>query len=167
MPSPLKRLYQHFHDILITLWDPIGVRDEPLAQDEYDSYIPQLISLLQRKPSQYDVAQHLYLIETQRMGLPGNKDNSYIIAGFLQKAYDAHVNPEPLPIRRRVRLMTNAYRDKFENNDAPCGAVGHIMKIHHQDAFVVEFSDAHGVPFAEHVVRRDEIIPDDSAYEYV
>ena len=167
MPTPLKRLYQHFHDILIKLWDPIGVHDQPLAQDEYDSYIPQLISLLQRKPSQNDVAQHLHRIETQRMGLPGDRDNSYIIAGFLQKAYDAHVNPEPLPLGRRVRLMTNAYRDEFENNDAPCGAVGYIKKIHHQDAFVVEFSDAHGVRLAQHVVRRDEIIADDSAYEYV
>jgi len=31
-----QRFLNHIHYILIQRWDPIGVRDQPYAQDEYD-----------------------------------------------------------------------------------------------------------------------------------
>jgi hypothetical protein len=35
------------NEVLHYIWDPIGVRGEPRARDEYDSYAPEVYSLLQ------------------------------------------------------------------------------------------------------------------------
>lgn len=34
-----QRIWQEIHDVLLNIWDPIGVSDIESAQDEYDSYI--------------------------------------------------------------------------------------------------------------------------------
>ena len=49
-------------------WDPIGVKDEPLAADEYDSYIGGVFSLLSRGPSDQVISDYLREIEMKRMG---------------------------------------------------------------------------------------------------
>ena len=54
--------------VLLEEWDPIGVRDEPMAQDEYDSYLGGLYDLLSRDASDLQIAQHLNEIETVNMG---------------------------------------------------------------------------------------------------
>jgi hypothetical protein len=33
---------------LLTEWDPIDIRNEPNAQDEYDEYVPQIVDMLTR-----------------------------------------------------------------------------------------------------------------------
>src|SRR4051794_31652361 len=33
-----NRLYQAIREVLFREWDPIGVNDNPLCEDEYDSY---------------------------------------------------------------------------------------------------------------------------------
>ncbi len=53
----------------MTDWDPIGVADEPDAQDEYDSYIEGIYQLLQKHCSAADLIEHLYNIQTKYMGL--------------------------------------------------------------------------------------------------
>jgi len=55
--------------ILLREWDPIGVRDVPEAQDEYDSYAMPLYSFLRQRPSEDAVVGHLYRLETENMGL--------------------------------------------------------------------------------------------------
>ena len=37
--------------ILMDVWDPIGVKDEPMAADEYDRYIGDIFELLKRSAS--------------------------------------------------------------------------------------------------------------------
>jgi hypothetical protein len=55
--------------ILMQDWDPIGVRDEPLAKSEYDSYVGGLYCLLASGASPRQVADHLLTIETESMGM--------------------------------------------------------------------------------------------------
>jgi len=55
-----NRLFPLIHDILIREWDPIGVDDEPLAQNEYDSYIYGIIRLLASGADHVKMAQHLH-----------------------------------------------------------------------------------------------------------
>jgi len=54
--------------VLLEEWDPIGIRDEPLARDEYDSYLGHIHDLLARDASEHQIAKHLNQIETVSMG---------------------------------------------------------------------------------------------------
>jgi hypothetical protein len=54
--------------ILLQDWDPIGVRDVPEAQDEYDGYVGGVYRLLASGVSPREVATHLSTIESERMG---------------------------------------------------------------------------------------------------
>ncbi len=51
--------------ILMERWDPIGVRDEPMAADEYDEYATQLFGLLARGASDDQVVGYLGQAEDQ------------------------------------------------------------------------------------------------------
>jgi hypothetical protein len=55
--------------VLMTHWDPIGVKDEPNAADEYDSYIGGIFDLLHRGASNAEISIHLRNIEVEQMGL--------------------------------------------------------------------------------------------------
>ena len=51
-------------------WDPIGVSDEPGAQDEYDDYAAHICSrLLDDSSTDAELAAYLAHIETEWMGL--------------------------------------------------------------------------------------------------
>ncbi len=57
-------------------WDPIGVSDTPEAQGEYDSYVPHIYSqLIHRRPEQ-EIFDNLWEIETNYMGLCGNRNQT-------------------------------------------------------------------------------------------
>lgn len=56
--------------VLLRDWDPIGVRDEPLAQDEYDSYVGGVYRLIASGASAVEIAEHLASVQTEMMGLP-------------------------------------------------------------------------------------------------
>ena len=60
-------------EILLHDWDPIGVRDIPEAQDEYDSYIPGIYGRLIHRISESDLFDYLRQIESQQMGLAGDR----------------------------------------------------------------------------------------------
>jgi septation ring formation regulator EzrA len=53
----------------LDVWDPIGVKDAPNAQDEYDSYIGRLYELLVSKAPDVELVEHLYWAAHDSMGL--------------------------------------------------------------------------------------------------
>ena len=55
--------------VLLHDWDPIGVRNAPQAQDEYDSYVSGIHQLLASGASEERIVEHLWRIETVNMGL--------------------------------------------------------------------------------------------------
>ena len=57
------------------VWDPIGIKDEPNAQDEYDSYIGGVYELLVTGALDERISEHLLSIVTERMGLPAGKND--------------------------------------------------------------------------------------------
>jgi hypothetical protein len=59
--------------VLMDLWDPIGIKDEPGAQDEYDAYIGGVYELLITGASEDSIEDHLWRIVTERMGLDAAK----------------------------------------------------------------------------------------------
>jgi hypothetical protein len=54
--------------VLLQVWDPIGIKDEPNAQDEYDGYIGRLYELLVSRASESELAEYLYWVAHDRMG---------------------------------------------------------------------------------------------------
>ena len=81
MPSPERSAMNDVRDAIahveavLRRWDPIGVlpggsdpNDAPL--DEYDSYAPQVVALLQRGAGPDELEGYLSDVRTQEMGLP-------------------------------------------------------------------------------------------------
>ena len=58
---------------IIEEWDPIGVGYLPEAQDEYDSYISMIYELLFLRRPKSEIFDFLWWVETQHMGLKGEK----------------------------------------------------------------------------------------------
>jgi hypothetical protein len=72
--------------VLLEEWDPIGVRDEPGAQDEYDGYALALYGLLARGATDDDLAQYLAEVATFWMALgTGTRDSSRTVIGALRQ----------------------------------------------------------------------------------
>ena len=67
-----NELYERIGEVLHYLWDPIGVSNVPEARDEYDSYVPQVFSLLTRPAASEDIVEFLVKTETEAMGLSGS-----------------------------------------------------------------------------------------------
>lgn len=65
-----RRIRAEIRRVLMTVWDPIGVRDEPNAQDEYDSYLGDVFALLTSGASDDQINEYLLRIVTERMELP-------------------------------------------------------------------------------------------------
>src|SRR5687767_9956744 len=60
--------------VLMAAWDPIGVKDDPLARDEYDAYVRPLARKLREGASEEDVAAFLDAAEA-RMGYGASPRN--------------------------------------------------------------------------------------------
>lgn len=78
-----RRYHEGIRGILLREWDPIGVADLAEAQDEYDSYISKIHGMLIRHEPRYNLIDHLWWIETDNMGLAGNRQRTEAIADRL------------------------------------------------------------------------------------
>lgn len=78
-----RRFHEAIRSVLLREWDPIGVADVPEARDEYDSYVGQIYGLLIRREPKHVLVDHLWSIETEHMGLLGNRPHTEQIADRL------------------------------------------------------------------------------------
>jgi hypothetical protein len=78
-----KRYHDGIKQILLKQWDPIGVANEPKAHDEYDHYVGEIYGLLIRRVPKEKLAEHLWWIETEHMGLLGNRQHTEEVADLL------------------------------------------------------------------------------------
>jgi hypothetical protein len=63
-----KEIQAAIANLLLREWDPIGVKDEPHAQDEYDHYVGGVYRLLASGASPQEVAEHLCRVKGEWMG---------------------------------------------------------------------------------------------------
>jgi hypothetical protein len=68
-----RRIRVDIRHVLMGVWDPIGVKDEPNAQDEYDGYLGGVYKLLVSGASDERIEEHLWQIVTEQMGLDAKK----------------------------------------------------------------------------------------------
>jgi hypothetical protein len=73
-------LFENVKRVLMHDWDPIGIRDVPQAQDEYDDYARQIARMLAAGISIADLSKDLLEIETGSMGLPGDSGRANAVA---------------------------------------------------------------------------------------
>ena len=66
--------------VLLKEWDPIGVSEIDEAQDEYDAYVPGVHKLLIHRCTSQELFDYLWQIETEHMGLCGNRGHTEEIA---------------------------------------------------------------------------------------
>jgi hypothetical protein len=62
-------LYKSIGEILWDDWDPIGMKYNGGPRDEYESYVPSILSLKIKGASIETITSKLFEIETQRMEL--------------------------------------------------------------------------------------------------
>lgn len=55
----------------------------PGARDEYDAYLPQVFSLLKANAGADEIADYLFEVATQTIGLGGRRDRDLQIAEIL------------------------------------------------------------------------------------
>jgi hypothetical protein len=75
-------------DVLMSDWDPIGVRDVPEAQDEYYGYVGGVYRLLASRVEAEQIAAHLAHIETTLMGLAATPHQQRLAAAERLRAID-------------------------------------------------------------------------------
>ena len=64
-----RRIRVEIRHVLLEVWDPIGVKDELNAQDEYDGYIGKLYELLVSQADDSKFVDYLYWAAHDHMGL--------------------------------------------------------------------------------------------------
>lgn len=81
---------------LLREWDPIGVRpgvDAPA--NEYDSYAPAIVALVESGASAEDLAEHLGRVSTARMGLGARPARDLAVASAIVAAVKPTTSPWP------------------------------------------------------------------------
>ncbi len=84
-------LMKEIKKIILSKWDPIGIQDIPEAQDEYDSYVFDVYKLIKSKKTESELFDYLWRMETEHMGLSGNKKHTQTIAHKLFKLSAADI----------------------------------------------------------------------------
>ena len=75
-----RTLHYRIKRVLFRDWDPIGIQEIPEAQDEYDSYVPAIYSMLIARKSINEVFEYLLWLETEHMGLTADRQQTRSIA---------------------------------------------------------------------------------------
>jgi hypothetical protein len=82
MSSYQDPFYRIADEILYYLWDPIGVAGDPGTRDEYQSYLPTIVSLIGERKIEAAV-EYLDATAVDRMGLDKDTNKSRYIVELL------------------------------------------------------------------------------------
>jgi hypothetical protein len=99
-------------EVLLKEWDPIGVAQAPQAQDEYDGYVGDVCRLLLMRSSTREVFEHLWSLETEHMGLRGNRERTPEIAERLVGMVPASLSEIPCNGPKRLAMGGRSCKGK-------------------------------------------------------
>jgi hypothetical protein len=78
-----RRIRAEIRRVLLEVWDPIGVKDVPQAQDEYDCCLYEVFRLLTAGGSDDQITDFLWKQGTEHMGLSLNGEQMHpTVAGL-------------------------------------------------------------------------------------
>jgi hypothetical protein len=81
----LKRLEGEIRKILVHVWDPIGVKNEPNAQDEYDCCLWDVFRLRTTQGTDEEITEYLFRQGTEHMGLDFRREELQATVHALRK----------------------------------------------------------------------------------
>jgi hypothetical protein len=67
-----RRIRTAIRRVFLDVWDPIGIKDAPNAQDEYDSYLGQTFELLMANADDAELNDYLVKI-VEGMGMDASR----------------------------------------------------------------------------------------------
>ncbi len=70
-----RRVRAQIRHVLLNVWDPIGIKEERNAQDEYDSYLGEILDLLLRGATDEELSDRLLYFVNDRMGLEAKSED--------------------------------------------------------------------------------------------
>jgi RNAse (barnase) inhibitor barstar len=83
-------LVEFINEVLVTLWDPIGVHELGAPSDEYSAYVGAVATMLERGATEDAIALRLRQIEIDQMGSSAAQETrAREAAGFLCNHVDA------------------------------------------------------------------------------
>lgn len=92
MTTDIRDRARLFHEAirraLLQEWDPIGVGEIAAAQDEYDSYVSTIYKMLISRKARHEVFDYLWWLETEHMGLTGDRQATEKFADRLMQIPD-------------------------------------------------------------------------------
>jgi hypothetical protein len=80
-----RRIRMEIRHVLLNVWDPIRVKDEPNTQDEYDCCLGSLFNLLTSSATDDQIAEYLWRHGTEHMGLSLHKEAMYPTVAALRQ----------------------------------------------------------------------------------
>jgi hypothetical protein len=83
--NAIQALQPEVRRVLMEVWDPIGVGDEPLCWDEYDCCIDHVIRQLFDGSTDDEIAEYLLRQATEHMGCVYEKTNALPAIAELRK----------------------------------------------------------------------------------
>jgi hypothetical protein len=70
-----RRIRTEIRRVLLRTWDPIGIQDEPNAQNEYDAYIGRIYDLLTSGSVDSEIVEYLFWAVYENMGLDASRED--------------------------------------------------------------------------------------------
>ena len=68
-----KEKLEKINVLLLHNWDPLGIKNTPGAENEYLHYVTEIELIIMNSHSNTPLFEYLWEIETQHMGLKGNR----------------------------------------------------------------------------------------------
>lgn len=74
---------QKIDNLLLHKWDPIGISGTNGAEDEYSQYVDAILQIICNSDSHKMLFEYLWELETEYMGLKGNRERTEEFSKFL------------------------------------------------------------------------------------
>lgn len=76
-------ILNRINELMLKLWDPIGIGDVLGAEDEYAQYVNEIYEIIQNSNDHLELFEYLFELETKHIGLRGDKDKTRKFAHIL------------------------------------------------------------------------------------
>lgn len=81
---------QKINTLLLEQWDPIGIAGTPDAEDEHSQYAEPVYKIIQSSQSYKELFAYLWKIETEHMGIKGDRIKTEGFAKMLFNRFRHH-----------------------------------------------------------------------------
>ena len=75
-----KKIYEAIDEILWRDWDPIGINDNDIIRDEYQSYALLIYRLKMQGADEVKIAKYLFELAWENMGMQSDMEHCKIVA---------------------------------------------------------------------------------------